>query len=394
MRLNSLCLYDWRNYEFAKAEFVPGVNLFVGDNAQGKTNLLEAIVYLSRGQSFRTRTAAELIRFGADFADLQATLQSAEREQSLRAVLFPGRRPRQLYLGGVKKKSSADLAGVLPTVLFCPEDLQVLRSGAQARRRMLDHALCQLRPSYAAALQEYGRNLEQKSRILKDHELQPGLLQVLPDYNERLARLGATIISLRARYLTALEREGKLFQAAFTGDREALSLKYQTVSRVEDPFAPLPKLYTWLREHQDSHARAELESGQCLSGPHKDDFEAAINGLSVKSYGSQGQTRTAAISLKLAERELMCRQLGEEPVLLLDDVLSELDAARQDFLLNQLNRGQVFITCCEKNRLTELGQVYTVEAGSLSVGNLNAMQKATKSFVGAINDRPSRSYRI
>lgn len=366
MRIENLTLYDWRNYDFCEASFVPGVNLLVGDNAQGKTNLLEAIVYLSQCQSFRTRTQAELIRIGADFADLRAKLSGEEREQELRAVIFAGRRPRQLYLNGVKKRSGAELAGVLPTVLFCPEDLQVLRSGAQARRKMIDHALCQLRPAYASALAEYGRNLEQKGRILKDFPVQPGLLDILPEYNERLARLGAILIHYRARYIRALDETARNYHSEFSGGRETLCLSYQTVSTVIDPFAEPETLYCRLREHQESHLRAERESGQCLSGPHKDDLGADLNGLAVKSYGSQGQTRTAAISLKLAERELMRRQLGEEPILLLDDVLSELDAGRQDFVLNQLREGQVFITCCEKDRLTSLGRVYTVENGKIT----------------------------
>lgn len=365
MILQKLSLYDWRNYSRAETGFVPGVNLLVGDNAQGKTNLLEAIVYLSQCQSFRTRAQAELVRIGAEFADLSAEVQSADRVQTMRAVIFSGRRPRQLYLNGVKKRSGAELAGILPTVLFCPEDLLVLKSGAQARRRMIDHALCQLRPVYAQAVQEYGRCLEQKSRILKDYMVQPGLWEILPEYNEQIARLGATIIYYRARYIEALDKAARAYHSEFSGGKEELRLSYQTVSTVDDPFAPPQRLYEWLREHQESHLRAERESGQCLSGPHKDDLGAALNGLSVKSYGSQGQTRTAAISLKLAERELMCRQLGEEPILLLDDVLSELDAGRQDFVLNKLRQGQVFITCCEKDRLTELGRVYTVEGGKI-----------------------------
>lgn len=366
MILQNLTLYDWRNYVRAQADFVPGVNLLVGDNAQGKTNLLEAIVYLSQCQSFRTRAQAELVRIGADFADLNAKISGSEREQSLRAVIFSGRRPRQLYVNGVKKKSGAELAGILPTVLFCPEDLLVLKSGAQARRRMIDHALCQLRPAYASAAAEYSRCLEQKSRILKDYAVQPGLWEILPEYNEQLARLGAIIIYYRARYIEALDKAARAYHSEFSGGREELSLTYQTVSSIPDAFAPQTQLYQWLREHQQSHLRAERESGQCLSGPHKDDLCAVLNGLSVKSYGSQGQTRTAAISLKLAERELMHRQLGEEPILLLDDVLSELDAGRQDFVLNQLREGQVFITCCEKDRLTELGRVYTVEHGIIN----------------------------
>lgn len=366
MKLKKLTLYNWRSYTRAETEFAQGVNLLVGENAQGKTNLLEAIVYLSQGQSFRTRAQTELVRLGAEFADLQAELFDEERTQSLRAVIFSARRPRQLYVGGVKKKSGSDLAGLLPTVLFCPEDLQVLRAGAQARRRLIDHTLCQLRPAYAAALQEYSRCLERKSRILKDHPLHPDLLEVLPEYNERMARLGARIIHYRANYVQALDEAARSCHGDFSGGKETLTLAYQSVSNIDDVFASEDFLYARLREHQQSHTRAELESGQCLSGPHKDDLHAELNGLSVRSYGSQGQTRTAAISIKLAERELMRRRLGQEPVLLLDDVLSELDAQRQDFVLNRLGDGQVFITCCETDRVTELGQVFRVENGNIS----------------------------
>ena len=366
MKLKRLSLYDWRSYGQAQAEFSPGVNLLVGENAQGKTNLLEAIVYLSQGQSFRTRAQAELVRIGAEFADLQAELEGEDRNQSLRAVIFASRRPRQLYVGGVKKKSAADLAGLLPTVLFCPEDLQVLRAGAQARRRLIDHTLCQLRPAYGAAVLEYGRCLERKSRILKDHEFQPDLLEVLPEYNERMARLGARIIHYRARYVQALDEAARACHGDFSGGKETLSLRYQSVSNIDDVYAPEETLYGLLREHQAGHARAELESGQCLTGPHKDDLIAELNGLSVRSYGSQGQTRTAAISIKLAERELMRRRLGQEPLLLLDDVLSELDAQRQDYVLNRLGDGQVFITCCETDRVTALGKVYRVENGQVA----------------------------
>ena len=365
MWIERLQLYDWRSYGQAQAEFVPGVNLLVGDNAQGKTNLLEAVAYLSQLRSFRTRREAELVRAGAEFADLNAGLFAAGRQQSLRAVLFAGRRPRQLYLNGVKQKSGAALAGLMPTVLFCPEDLLVLKGGAAGRRRLLDAALCQLRPAYAQALGEYNRLHEGKSRILKDRFDHPALLDVLPDYNERMARFGAVIISYRARYLKALDESARAFHTEFSGGREQLRLQYQTVSTIDDPFAPTQTLADALREHQSSHARAELDSCMCLSGPHKDDFTAELDELSIKSYGSQGQTRTAAISLKLAERQLMHRQLGEEPILLLDDVLSELDAGRQDFVLNQLKTGQVFITCCEKGRLTELGRVYTIEKGQI-----------------------------
>lgn len=365
MKLTTLNLYDFRNYSSLKLSLVPGVNLIVGDNAQGKTNLLEAISYLSTGRSFRTSKPQDLIRFGADFADLSCDLFSQGREQSLRAVLFASRRPRQLYIGGVKQKSAAALSGVLTSVLFCPEDLLILKGSAAPRRKLIDTALCQLRPGYAQALSEYSKLYESKSRILKDYRDYPALLEPLPEFNTRLAQTGAILIWQRARYLRALSEAARAYHYEFSGGKEQLSLVYHTVSTVKDPFADKRVIYEAILEHQESHYRAELESGQCLTGPHKDDFDALLGEMPVKAFGSQGQTRTAAISLKLAERELLRRDAGEEPVLLLDDVLSELDAQRQDFVLNQIHSGQVFITCCEPGRVSSLGQSIVIENGSV-----------------------------
>ena len=365
MRILDLSLQGFRNYEHFQCDFSSGVNLIVGQNAQGKTNLLEAICYLSRGAAFRTRKEAELIRFGAEFAELQAAVESYGREQTLRAVMFAARRPRQLFLSGVKKASREDLDGVLNTVLFCPEDLSVLKSGAAERRRLLDDALCQLRPKYARALEEYKRLLAQKSAALRERQERPEMLELIPDYNERMAQTGAILITTRARYLRQLAEKAAAHHDAFSGGREALTLQYRTVSTVTDPAAPALTVYGWLREHQQSHYRAELESMQCLSGPHKDDFEAALNGIPVRAFASQGQTRTAAVSLKLAERDLFEADTGELPVLLLDDVLSELDADRQDFVLNRIRSGQVFITCCEQDKLTERGKTIRIEGGRL-----------------------------
>ncbi len=368
MRLDHLRLTGFRNYESLSVHFVPGVNLIVGDNAQGKTNLLEAITYLSMGRSFRTRREQELIGMGADFADLEAELCSHGREQTIRAVLFPGRKARQLYLGGVRQKTAAELAGVLTTVLFCPEDLLTLKTGPAARRRLLDNALCQLRPGYERALAEYGRLHDHKSRILKDRFDNPSLLDALPEFNLRMAQAGAVLIAYRARYMERLAELTAAYHREFSGGRETLTLRYQTVSNIPDPLAPQQEILQKLLEHQHSHRQAELDSGQCLSGPHRDDFDVQLDGVSLKGYGSQGQIRTAAISLKLAEREIFRRDTGEEPVLLLDDVLSELDAARQDFILNRILSGQVFITCCERSRITEIGQVLTIDHGRLLEG--------------------------
>ena len=363
MRLNDLQLRNFRNYEQLDLSFEPGVNLILGNNAQGKTNLLEAISYAGSGKSFRAMKTAEMVRFGADFADIEAKVFAQGRDQELRYVLFNGSRPRQIWRNGAKKKSAAELAGVLPTVLFCPEDLMVLKTGAASRRRLGDHALCELRPNYDAALTEYNRILDQKNHILKDQFDYPHLLEVLPDYNTRLCQVGALLISYRARFYDSLGKAAAKYHGEFSGGAEEFRLQYKTVSTVKDPFASVSQLTSDLMDHQASHYRAELESGQCLTGPHKDDFTVTLSGIDLKAYGSQGQTRTAAISLKLAQRELMAREWGEESVLLLDDVLSELDQGRQDFILNQIVSGQVFITCCEPGRFTKLGKTIEIEKG-------------------------------
>ena len=369
MNLIDISLRDFRNYENVALTFDSGVNLIVGDNAQGKTNLLEAIAYLGAGKAFRTQKSAELVRLGAEFADIAGTVFSQEREQNLRWVIFPAARQRQLFCNGVKKKTAAEITGIFQTVLFCPEDLTVLKAGASARRRLADNALCQLRPNYEAALAEYNKILEQKNRILKDRYENPALLEILPEYNTRLCQVGALLISYRARFFEGLGREAQVYHEAFSGGKEAFHLEYKTVSTVTDPFAPVNTITAQLQDHLQSHYRAEMESTQCLTGPHKDDFEVTLSGMAVKAFGSQGQVRTSAISLKLAQRALMEKESGQMPVLLLDDVLSELDPMRQDFVLNQISRGQVFITCCEKERFTKLGKSIEITNGQLTRKN-------------------------
>ena len=364
MRADLLTLRDFRNYAFAELPLCGGVNVLCGENAQGKTNALEAVGLLSTTRLFRSAQKKDAIRFGAERCEVGARFSAGGREMTIKMAIPREGRP-QLEVNGVRQKRHADAAGLLRSVLFCPEDLLILKKGAAPRRRLLDNVIVQLRPNYAAALSEYNRLLDQKSAVLKDWRDNPSLLEVLPEYNTRMAQVGALIISYRARFLKALEECAAEFHTEFSGGTEQLTIKYKTVSNIDDPFAPPDILRQKLAEHQAMHERAELDSAQCLSGPHKDDFEAALNGLPINLYASQGQTRTATISIKLAERELMKRDSGEEPILLLDDVLSELDAGRQDFVLNKLKSGQVFITCCETDRLTELGQVLRVEKGAI-----------------------------
>ena len=367
MRIDRLELEGFRNYGKEEADFDPRCNVICGENAQGKTNLLEALVYLSRGKSPRARTDREMIGFSEESARLQVRADSRGREFQVRADLFRGRR-RKITVNQVPVKTNAALGDVYHTVFFQPEDLNLIREGAATRRRFLDTALCQLRPRYAAALAGYERAREQKTRILRDYDQRPDLLEALPEFNEQLIRLGAALIHYRHSFCLRLAEYAAVHHRECSGGREALELRYQTVSYVEDSGAAPEIVKEQLRRHMDSHKEAELSSRLCLSGPHKDDVSVSIDGRDAKQYASQGQTRTAALALKLAEREIYKNAAGEYPVLLLDDVLSELDPRRQEFVLNRIAGGQVFITCCEEDRLPSLlgGRVFHVEQGRIS----------------------------
>ena len=369
MTVQGLELDFFRNYVHAEARFSPGVNVICGENAQGKTNLLEAVAYLSAAKSHRARYDRELIQFGVDHAFVKGEVHAREREFTLEARIHRGER-RQLFSNGVRLKTAAELSQVLNTILFCPEDLSLIREGAAARRRFLDDGICQLRPKYAAALAEYRRLYEHKTRILRDWTEKPSLLETLDEFSLAMARAGAVLIHYRAHFIRRLRDVVPPIHADFSGGREALGLRYATVSTVTDPEAPARDILPQLLEHQRTHRQAELDARQCLTGPHKDDLLVDLDGMEAKTYASQGQTRTAALSLKLAQREIFFQETGEWPVLLLDDVLSELDHRRQAFVLNRIQGGQVFISCCEEEKLEGLenGKSFHIQGGRLGAG--------------------------
>ena len=365
MKINYINLQQFRNYEQESFTFVPGVNVVSGENAQGKTNLLEAAAALSTMRLFRTGQKKEGLRFGAEQGSVSGTFEAENREFTLEMRLF-SRKSAEIWRNGVRMRRQGDARGILKTVLFCPDDLYLIRAGAAARRRFLDTALCQLRPNYAKVLDEYERVLAHKNRILKDSEEKPSLLDLWDDFSLRLAHLGAIIVRYRAYYIRKLADKAAAVHAEAAAG-ETLCAVYKTVSSVTDPFASYASIEKELVEHVMSHKKFELAAKSCLSGPHKDDLDLTLNGVSASSFGSQGQVRTCALALKLAEREMFFEDCGEYPVLLLDDVLSELDRKRQDFVLNRIQSGQVILTCCE-DEITEkvrAGRVFEVENGKI-----------------------------
>lgn len=365
MRVEKIALSGFRNYEFETAEFDPGTNVISGQNAQGKTNLLESVYMLSCGRSFRTRFDRELVGFGFSSADILADIESHDRKQTVNIRLRPGT-AKKILVNGVKKTGS-ELSETINAVLFCPDDLNLIKEGAAVRRRLMDNAICQIRPRYAEILTEFNRLYEHKTRILKDWREKPSLLDTLDEFSNGMCRASANIIRYRAAFAARLNAAAPPIHREFSGEGEKLDIKYCTVSSVRDPAAPAREIYYDICEHQEKHRQAELESGQCLTGAHKDDLEISINGRPARSFASQGQTRTAALSIKLAEREIFLAETGEYPILLLDDVLSELDVKRQEFVLNRIGGGQTLITCCEDEGISRRtgGRVLFVEKGRI-----------------------------
>ena len=293
MRVDALTLEGWRNYQRQQLTFDDGCNVIYGENAQGKTNLLEAIVYLSCGKSPRAHGDRELIGFERQEALLVGQIFSRQREFVTDIRLSRSKR-RSMTVNGVKAKNGAALSDVLHTVFFAPEDLFLIRAGAAERRRFMDMSLCQLRPRYAEALAEYSRLYEHKTRILRDSEDFPGLLDTLPEFNQRLCLVGAVLIRYRASFCEKLRQYAAQAHAECSGGREELTLAYKTVKTVTDPLAEQSVIARQLMDHQQSHYAAEIASRLCLSGPHKDDIEVAVNGYSARQFCSQGQVRTAA----------------------------------------------------------------------------------------------------
>ena len=350
MKIKKLALNGFRNYGWETAEFSGETNVICGENAQGKTNLLEAVCLLSTGKSFRTRFDRELLGFDYSSANILADIESHGRQQNISIDIISGK-PKRILVNGVKKTASE----------LC-ETLNVV-----GRRKLLDNAISQIKPQYAAYLSQFNKLYENKTRILKDWREKPSLLETLDEFSEGLCRTSAYLVRYRAAYTKRLNEAAAPVHRDFSSGTEELNIEYKTMSTVSDPLAGVKDIYYEILEHQERHRQNEIDSGQVLTGAHKDDLEFTVNGKNARSYASQGQTRTAALSVKLAEREILKAETGEYPVLLLDDVLSELDAKRQEFVLNRLGGGQTLITCCEDENISARtgGKVIFVSGGRI-----------------------------
>ena len=362
MIIRELQFENYRNLENKTIEPAENVNVIYGENAQGKTNLLEAIWLFCGGHSFRGSKENEMIAFHQKYFRLGIRFFSGEREQTAQIAFDKSR--RQIKLNGVEKSSSSYLTEVFSAVVFSPEHLNLIKQGPSVRRRFIDAAICQHRIRYASMLSKYQQIINQRNALLKDIRRHGELKKMLEIWDDSLTAVGAQLISERYAYLKKLREPAQSYHDGISGGRETLEIDYLSTSETEeaDEIGMLrEKLKAAFLKAQDE----DIYTGNTSVGPHRDDLEIRINGISARRYGSQGQQRSAVLSMKLSEAELLYEKNGERPVILLDDVLSELDNGRQDFLLNKVERYQVFVTCCEESNKEQLqnGRVFYIENG-------------------------------
>lgn len=364
MRLDRLQVTDFRNLAAVTLTPAPQLTVLCGQNGQGKTNLLEAIWLLTGGKSFRGAKDAELIRHGADFAALQAEFTASARPQTMRLTVGSKATPRPgrtVSLNGADPRRAASVAGTFTAVAFDPNHLSLIKAGPEGRRRFLDAALCQLYPGYLLALRRYARVVAQKNALLKTYESTAGADTLLETYNEALARYGAELMRRRAAYLDQLAPAAAANYRDISHGAEKLEILYQPCCQ-DCTESALAQRLAQLRAN-------EQRAGFCLAGPHREDIEILIDGQPGKIYGSQGQQRSAVLAMKLAEASTAGQVLGEHPVMLLDDVLSELDDARQTYLLTRIEDKQTFVTTCDTAAFARTnGSVVMVAAGGIASG--------------------------
>ena len=365
MKVKSLKFCNFRNLEDCTVRPCDGVNIIYGDNAQGKTNILEALWLFCGGHSFRNAGAKEMIKWEKDFSRLECEFFGQGRDQKA-ALGFTGSK-KTVSVNGVEKKSSSALIEKFCAVVFSPENLSLIKRGPGERRNFIDSAICREKLKNAVILSKYNRLIAQRNALLKDVMKNPSLEETLEIWDSQIIALGSALTYRRLEFVNMISKKAAVYHSGISGDKEKLELRYisSVSAKYGDSAGEIEKKFY---EKCRANRQNEIACGVTLSGPHRDDAEVMINGRNAKLFASQGQQRSAVLSLKLAEASVLREKMGEDPVVLLDDVLSELDSGRQDYLLNELEGCQVFITCCEKSNKEQLkkGRVFLVKNGAVT----------------------------
>ena len=353
---------DFRNIESTEVEFTDGINILVGENAQGKTNLLEALFYPSVGRSFRGAHTPEIIAFGKHSAEISVDFKDRRREQNIKVTLFRDKQ-RKIEKNGVKIDKLSDIVGTFRAVLFCPEHLSMIKDGPAGRRTYMDMAISRIYPLYMHSLQRYAYLLKQRNALIKGAYTDRGAFDATVElWSAELAKEAAIISDMRSQFVRRVEGHVADIFAEMTGEKEAPTLKYdgssgQKEEEYSDRELTEKKYFSLLMSNHDR----EIAVGSTLYGIHKDDIDIFINEKSARSFASQGQQRSLALALKLSEGEICKEEFGDEPVFLFDDVLSELDETRRDYLIHKILGKQVIMTSCEQALLSEMKDARTIK---------------------------------
>ncbi len=367
MIIKSIELNNFRNYETLNIKFDNGTNILYGDNAQGKTNILEAAYFSGTTKSHKGSKDKEVIRFDCEEAHIRTIVEKNEKEYQIDMHLRT-RGSKGVAINKIPIKKASELFGILNIVFFSPEDLNIIKNGPAERRRFLDAELCQLDKLYLSDLTKYNKILNQRNKLLKDIYYRPDLMETLPVWDAQLLETGKRIIQRRKVFIEELNEIIGQIHSNISGGKEHLILKYEP--NIDDIF---------FEDELLKAKQKDLKLCQTTVGPHRDDMLFSVNDIDIRKYGSQGQQRTSALSLKLAEIEIVKKSIHNTPVLLLDDVLSELDSNRQNYLLNSISDIQTIITCTGleefvKNRF-HINKVFQVVNGKVFENTSNEHEK-------------------
>lgn len=357
MYIQSLELKNYRNYDRLIIEFSSGTNILYGDNAQGKTNILEAVYLGATTKSHRGSKDKEIIRFGENESHIRIHLMKQDIGHQIDMHLKKSR-TKGAAIDQIPIKRSSDLLGFVPVIFFSPEDLSIIKNGPSERRKFLDIELSQLEKMYLHQLSSYNKVMAQRNNLLKQLVYQRELLDTLDSWDLQLVKYGSEVIRYRRKFIEDLNEIIREIHKNLTGKKEKIVLKY-------DYSVNYDEFLTVLQRKRE----IDLKYASTGVGPHRDDIEFLVNGIDIRRFGSQGQQRTAALSLKLAQIELVKRQTGETPILLLDDVLSELDSSRKNYLLDSIKDIQTLITCTGLeefiNSHLQIDKMFQVKSGKI-----------------------------
>ena len=351
MWIRKIKINNFRNYKNEEIELNKKINIFYGKNAQGKTNIIEAIYLSSIGKSFRTNKEKELIKFNENFCNVEIDYEKSDRDGNIKIDIS---NKKNIFINKIKIKKLSELLGNINIVIFTPDDINILKGGPQNRRKFLDVMISQLRPKYMHIYNLYSKTIEERNSYLKNIENQN--IDLLEIYDEKLAEYGYEIYKYRNEFIEKIKNKINIIHSSITNNKENIEIKYMSNCENKDEYLNL------LKERK----KVDIIKGYTTKGIHRDDFTFFINGLPVDVYGSQGQHRTAVLSLKLSELQVIYDEIGENPILLLDDFASELDESRRTSFLENIKDTQVIITCTDKIDLKENEyKIFNVKNGKI-----------------------------